>query len=411
MKTPEPGPAGEPPVMRPSQLAAIMRPELPDLAREIIAEIRDKIPEYARPMNGPYGQALRVGVQRALTSFFDSVADPAAPHEERDQMCRRLGQYEALEGRSLDSLQAAYRIGVHVGWRRVMDVGLRCAAPSSVMSMVADALLAFMDELASLSLQGYLETKARSAQSQDEWRHRLLRLILERPPAPTRAITELAELVGWQVPEEVTLIAVESGPGRASVLPANALADLSGAQPHLLLPGEVAPCDGPALESALGGRRAAVGLSVPLTDAADSLRWARRALALSRAGIIGDGQVTFCEQYLVELWLLADEALIGQLGKRRLGALAALSPAQRDRLMETFGTWLETRGTAAEMAGRLCVHPQTVRYRMRKLEQTLGGQLDDPDARFAMELVLRATRLRERAPRPGGKSPAAAEAS
>ena len=95
--------------MRPSQLAAIMRPELPDLAREIIAEIRDKIPEYARPMNGPYGQALRVGVQRALTSFFDSVADPAAPHEERDQMCRRLGQYEALEGRSLDSLQAAYR--------------------------------------------------------------------------------------------------------------------------------------------------------------------------------------------------------------------------------------------------------------------------------------------------------------
>jgi DNA-binding PucR family transcriptional regulator len=48
------------------------------------------------------------------------------------------------------------------------------------------------------------------------------------------------------------------------------------------------------------------------------------------------------------------------------------------------------------MAGRLCVHPQTVRYRMRKLEQALGGQLGDPDARFAMELVLRATRLRER---------------
>jgi PucR C-terminal helix-turn-helix domain len=385
------------PVMRPSQLAAIMRPELPDLAREIIAEIRDKIPEYARPMNGPYGQALRVGVQRALTSFFDSVADPAAPHEERDQMCRRLGQYEALEGRSLDSLQAAYRTGVHVAWRRVMDVGLRCGAPSSVMSMVADAMLAFMDELASLSLQGYLETKARSAQSQEEWRHRLLRLILERPPAPRRAITELAELVGWRVPEEVTLVAMEPGPVQVRVLPADALADLGGAQPHLLLPGQVGRCDAPVLEGAQGGRRAAVGLAVPIGDAADSLRWARRALALSRAGIFGDGQVTFCEEHLVELWLLADEALIDQLGKRRLGALATLSPAQRDRLMETFGTWLETRGTAAEMADRLCVHPQTVRYRMRKLEQALDGQLGDPDARFAMELVLRATRLRERA--------------
>jgi hypothetical protein len=352
-------------------------------------------------MNGPYGQALRAGVQRALTSFFDSVADPAAPHEERDQMCRRLGQYEALEGRSLDSLQAAYRTGVHVAWRRVMDVGLRCGAPSSVMSMVADAMLAFMDELASLSLRGYLETKARSAQAQEEWRHRLLRLILERPPAPRRAITELAELVGWRVPEEVTLVAMEPGPGRAPVLPADALADLGGAQPHLLLPGQVEPCDAPVLEGALGGRRAAVGLGVPITDAADSLRWARRALALSRAGVFGGGQVTFCEEHLVELWLLADEALIDQLGKRRLGALAALSPAQRDRLMETFGTWLETRGTAAELADRLCVHPQTVRYRMRKLEQALGGQLGDPDARFAMELVLRAARLRERAVPPG----------
>jgi hypothetical protein len=406
MNTPGQGRTGELPVMRPSQLAAIMRPELPDLAREVIAEIRDKIPEYARPLNGPYGQALREGVQRALTSFFDSVADPAAPHEERDQMCRRLGQYEALEGRSLDSLQAAYRTGVHVAWRRVMDVGLRCAAPSSVMSMVADAMLAFMDELASMSLQGYLETKARSAQSQDEWRHRLLRLILERSAAPRRAITELAELVGWCVPEEVTLVAIEPGPGRVSVLPAEALADLGGAQPHLLLPGEVEPCRGPALGGALAGRRAAVGLSVPIADAAQSLRWTRRALALSRAGIIGDRQVTFCEEYLVELWLLADEALIDQLGKRRLSALATLSPAQRDRLTETFGTWLETRGTAAEMADPLCVHPQTVRYRMRKLERTLGGQLDDPDARFAMELVLRATRLRERASPPdsGGSS-------
>lgn len=155
----------------------------------------------------------------------------------------------------------------------------------------------------------------------------------------------------------------------------------------------------------------AVGLSVPLADAADSLRWARRALALSRAGIIAGDQVTFCEEHLVELWLLADEALIDQLDKRCLGALAALSKPQRDRLTETFGTWLETRGTAAEMADRLCVHPQTVRYRMRKLERTLGGQLDDPEARFAMELVLRAKRLRKRAAPPGSGGPTAAEAS
>src|SRR6266851_574428 len=90
LAAPAQGRASNPPVMRASQLAAIMRPELPDLAREIIAEIRARIPEYARPMEGPYGHALRTGVQQALTSFFDSVADPSAPHEQRDHVCRML---------------------------------------------------------------------------------------------------------------------------------------------------------------------------------------------------------------------------------------------------------------------------------------------------------------------------------
>ena len=71
-------------------------------------------------------------------------------------------------------------------------------------------------------------------------------------------------------------------------------------------------------------------------------------------------------------------------------------PRQQERLTETFGAWLETRGTAAEIADRLQVHPQTVRYRIRQLERTLGDQFGDPDARFAMEMVLRVMRLREK---------------
>jgi PucR-like helix-turn-helix protein len=408
VKTPMPGRVGETPVVRLSQLAALMRPELPGLAREIIAEIRDRIPEYARPMEGPFGHALRLGVQQVLTSFFDSLADPSSPGHRHDHMCRRLGQMEATEGRSLDSLQAAYRVGIQVGWHRAMEVGLACGAPSTVMSQLADAVLAYMDELATLSRQGYLEAKARSGQSHEEWRRRLLHLILERPPAPRRALAELAELIGWDVPGEVTLIATEPGPAcPAALATAGALADFTGPRPHLLLPGAVGAAHRELLEQALPGRGCAVGLPVPLEDAAHSLRWARRALALRRCGVIGGGTVTFCEDHLVELWLLCDEALADQVARRQLSAFAELTPLQRQRLTDTFGTWLETRGTAAEMAGRLNVHPQTVRYRMRKLERTLGGQLDDPDARFALELSLRATRLRDRAARPEASGPPA----
>jgi hypothetical protein len=373
-----------------------MQPELPDLAREIISEIRSRVPEYARPMDGAYGHVLQVAVQRALASFFDWVADPTAPRDQRDHLCRMLGQYEAREGRSLDSLQAAYRIGVHVSWRRVMSVGLRSGAPSAVMSWLADAGLAYMDELSSLSLQGYLEAKAQSGQSQQELRKRLLRLIVEWPPASARAIAQLAEIIGWPVPDEVTLVALEPGYDCMLELPDDCLQDLGGPQPQLLLPGGVDSSGRAALAAALAGHRSAVGLSVSMTEAAHSLRWARRALALSRAGTIDAGEVTFCEDYLVELWLLADEPLIDQLARRRLAGIADLSAAQRQRLTETFSAWLETTGTAPAMAERLQVHPQTVRYRMRKLEQALDGQLSDPDSRFALEAVLRATRLRDR---------------
>jgi DNA-binding CsgD family transcriptional regulator len=387
----------EPAVVIPAELAAILRPELPGLAEEIISEIRKAIPEYARPIDGPYGHALRVGVQQALTSFVDLIADPSASRDARDQVCRKLGQWEAEEGRSLDSLQAAYRIGAQVAWRLVMQVGRAADLSSPVMSQLANAVFTYMDELASLSTRGYLEARRRSADAREKWRRRLLRLIRERPAAPYRAIAELAELAGWPVPDEVTLVAVQAD--RLCLTPlgdSEPLADLSCLQPHLLIPGAASASQRQALEAALEDGRAAIGLTVPLADAADSLRWARHALALGEAGIIGSGRLTICEDHLVTLWLLSDPALVDQIARRQFAALAGLTPRQQQRLTETFGTWLETRGTAAEIADRLRVHPQTVRYRMRQLEHILGDRLDDPDARFSMELVVRATRLRER---------------
>jgi len=75
---------------------------------------------------------------------------------------------------------------------------------------------------------------------------------------------------------------------------------------------------------ALSGGRCAIGLAMPIADAAESLRWARRAPDLSRTGILDEAEVTFCEDILVEVWLLADEPLIDQLAQPELGALLAL---------------------------------------------------------------------------------------
>jgi DNA-binding PucR family transcriptional regulator len=44
------------------------------------------------------------------------------------------------------------------------------------------------------------------------------------------------------------------------------------------------------------------------------------------------------------------------------------------------------------MAGALDIHPQTARYRIARLRELLGNELDDPNARLELELALRALR-------------------
>ncbi|TDD64874.1 PucR family transcriptional regulator [Actinomadura darangshiensis] len=396
-RTLDPGGLAERSAPIPPRLARIMRPELPSLADEIVTEIRRAIPEYARPLDGPYGLVLRRSVEANLDAFVDRVAaapGPAEVSEDRAGTARTLGQYEAHEGRSMDSLQAAYRIGGQVAWRRVMKVAPHYDISSAIMSLLADALFVYLDELAAHSLDGYLEAKAHPIPALDDRRRRVLRRLLREPPGPE--VAELAEAAGWAVPGEVTLVAVE--PESRCVLTAlheDVLADMECAEPHVLLPGPFTAARRAMLAEALPGRRVAVGLTMPSGQAADSLRWARRALGLALDGVL-EGPVTLCEKNLVPLWLLSDPALVEQLTRRRLGILDAMTPGQQDRLTETLRTWLVTRGTAAEIAALLHIHPQTVRYRMRKIEQTFGAELADPEARFGIELALRAAFLRSR---------------
>jgi hypothetical protein len=390
-------------VVLPKRLADVFRPELPSLAEEIVAEIRATIPSYAKPLDSPYGRSVKSGVQHAIALFVTQISDPDAPVQESRDVHHRLGQQEMREGRSLDALQAAYRVGARVAWRRIMRVGKRNGLSSTVMSHLADALFAFMDQLASVALDGYLEAKACSAGALETWRRRLLRLIVETPPVPTRAIAELAQLTGWPVPEVAVPVALQPLPGsghnqRRPVLDPDVLGELDGIDPHLLIPGEPDPARVAAIQAAFPESRLAIGPAVPLDQIADALRWARRALALAEREIIRCGQVIYCADHLAAVLLHSDRNLLAHLEDRLFRPLRDLTPRQRERILDTLRAWLEMQGNVPGMAELLGVHPQTVRYRMRQLESTFADRLQDPKLRFEMELVLRSGV--DRAPEP-----------
>lgn len=394
---------GDPLGPLPQEFAAIMRPELPSLVMEIGVEVTRAYPEYARLLSGPNGQAIRVGVEQSLSAFVDLVAEPTSSTSLRDDMCRRFGRFEAYEGRTMEALQGAYRLGARVALRRAKKVGRTYNFSPALMLSFADALFAYVDELESLSREGFLEVRSQSGERSEAMRRRLLHLILAGRPVPRGAIAELCEQTGWALPDEVTLVALRSPAGLSqAAADRDVLADPSDPQPHLLVPGPIGEARGKMLERTLPPSGVAIGLTVPTALAADSIRWARRVLELADAGIIDDAPVIRCEDHLITLWLLSDPVLLDQLARRELAPIAGISTTRRERLIDTLRIWLDTRGTAAHMGELLDVHPQTVRYRMRNLESIFGQQLIDPQSRFSTEAVLRALQLRARGSRRAG---------
>jgi DNA-binding PucR family transcriptional regulator len=114
--------------------------------------------------------------------------------------------------------------------------------------------------------------------------------------------------------------------------------------------------------------------------------------AIEAGAIPADGGLVRAEDALGALLLFENRGLVERIAARRLGALDGLTPKARRRMEETALAYVQERGNAAAMARALHVHPQTARYRLARLRELLGSELDDPDARFELELALRGQR-------------------
>jgi hypothetical protein len=82
--------------------------------------------------------------------------------------------------------------------------------------------------------------------------------------------------------------------------------------------------------------------------------------------------------------------LAARLVERALGGALALDPDERDVLLLTLATWLDTGGSAGQTAARLYCHRNTVLNRLRRLEALTGRSLDRVDHLVEWSLALMA---------------------
>ncbi|WP_435106167.1 PucR family transcriptional regulator [Nocardiopsis synnemataformans] len=399
----------------PPELGARLRPLVPSLAEEALEGIRRRAELHAAPLEPADAEGLRRTVESGLRAFLDRVEGGGRSPGHVDALAaefRTFGAGEARHGRTLECLHTGMRTAAAVAWRRLADAD---APTRDHMAVLGEAIFVFQEEISTAAAEGHARVRGAGVDALRRRRARLLEVLLAETGARQEAgsVPALARAARWRLPERVAVALLYRGTDGATgafshltALPTDVLVGLDRVEPCAVVPDPGGPGRLRSLERSLRGSCAVLGPSVPLDRAPVSLARARDLAELVRTGVVPGGGVVRWDDHLPALLLSRDPGLVAEMARSRLAPLAPLRPPQRERMADTLLAWLESGLNANEAAERLSIHPQTVRYRLRQLEELFGDRLREPGERFELELVLRARRLlgpvEEGAARPDG---------
>jgi hypothetical protein len=328
----------------PPETASALRPRLEQTADEVIDAIRAAVPDYALPLEGAFGEGFRTAVEHALSQFLDMVAGSRPEPTGGRDFYFDLGRNEAREGRSLEALLAAYRVGVRVALRGAVGAAREAGFGAETLSVLAEAIFAYIDELSARSAQGFAFEQSVAAGEAAGRRRALVHLLIQTPPAERAAVDAAARDAHWRIPSSLAAVIWQDDPdGRAGArLPLGSVsAALDGDLHCALVPDADAPRRRADVSQALGGRRAAIGPVVPWREAARSADRALATLRLAREGLLPDHALAVADEQLPHLIVHGDARLLDELAERVLAPLEGRTEKARERLLETLRAWLD----------------------------------------------------------------------
>jgi hypothetical protein len=375
-----------------AQAVAPLRHALPAVATQTVEAITRGVPAYAQAFSGTLGARIEQAVRAALGTFLNLVSRPArsgadSPLTPALEAAYALGRGEARNGRSLDALLAAYRLGARVAWRELAAISVRGGEDSVTIAHFAELVFAYIDELSAASVAGHADELATSGRARSRHLERLAQALLAGEPE--HAVTAAAERAEWTPPQTLTAVLVPEPASRAvlELLDARTLQAAEGGpeETSVLLVPDAQGVSRSHLMRLLAGRGAIVGPSRPWQRVRESLARAVRTARFAP----GDGAAAVdTEDHLVTLVLSADPQALADLREKALAPLAGERGQTAAKLAETLRGWLLHHGRRDEVAAALFVHPQTVRYRMTRVRELYGDRLRDPQWLLLLTVAL-----------------------
>jgi transcriptional regulator with GAF, ATPase, and Fis domain len=312
----------------------------------------------------------------------------------------RMDSYENVSG-SIAALTRAMGLRAAVGMPIVLDGrvwGLAAVGSAEPGPMPADTearISAFAELVGTALVAGYRDEQRRQMFDDASRRPVLIDSLLEGRVVDDCSLSEVAGHLRLPKDGPFVVIAAEVTTGGGEPLPLiePKLRSLDVYSAWRLLPdwqvGIVHLASEQQLDRvvALVSRTAVgrVGVSAQFND----LREAPQALHFAKVTLRGRPDAStvavFDGTILATAALAAPEVMVKSAGIT-LARFGDLPDEEREILFDTFRVWQETEASVGAAAERLCCHPNTVRYRLRRIEKRTGLTLSRP--RDVAELCL-----------------------
>ena len=373
-----------------------MRKAAPGIATEVVTRMEQTLPWFSG-MSSNQRSWVGLVAQAGVASFVEWLAHPAAGHDITGGVFATAPR-ELARAVTLQQTVELVRIAVET-----VEDHVATLAVSGDEERLHEAVLRYSRDLAFQAALVY----ARAAEERGAWDARLEALVVDTVVGgdPDAELLSRAGALGWSAHTAVAVLAGTAGDGETQ----RAIDEIR----------RVARRDGFDVLASVGGRRlicvigvegdpmpaarllagqfapgpVVLGPAVPdLATAPISARAAVAGLAVAAAWPAAPRPVS-ADALLPERALGGDgdarEALVNLYR-----GLEATDPT----LTQTLSAFVECGGSLEATARALFVHPNTVRYRLRRVSDLTGLVASDPRDRWALSLALSFGRLHAATP-------------
>lgn len=369
------------------------------LAASAITRMDQRLPWY-RAMPPENRSWIGLVAQAGIAAFTEWFRHPDTPQEISTDVFGTAPR-ELTRAITLRQTVELVRTTIEVVESAVDEL----AAPGGEATL-RDALLVYAREIAFATAQVY----AQAAEARGAWDARLESLVVNAVVSGEVDESDLsrAAALGWNSPEHVAVV-LGSAPNGDSELTVEAIRRAARYARLQVLTGVL----GKRLVVVVGGSddplRAAKSLIGPFAagpvvagPVVGDLLAATRSAQAAAAGLRACGAWPDAPRPVLADDLLPERAMAGDPAARTLLVEEIYSPLKEagSALLETLSVYLEQASSLEGAARMLFVHPNTVRYRLRRVTDVTGWSPSDVRSAFTLRIALMLGRLTEGSRRP-----------